>query len=240
MTLLERYLAGEHQEVWEDIYDVAATPEVVADVQAVAAETMRRVRANLEKIVARLEAEEFEFHDPAAALCPPSPKVATLLQEVDDKISRLRVDEFPGRPLPPSVRAFYEIVGSVNLTGVSAKWPDPEAEDDDFDSDTFLSDGLLVAPVEELVLAADEIVENTGCLAFSPDLFTKEDASGGPPYAFYIASPSLDAFCAELDVAFVPYLRWAVLEWGGFPGLRHYENAPEDWLEALKADLDPF
>lgn len=240
MGLIDRYLAGQEVEVWEEIYEMTRTPEAIAEVDLVAAETMRRVRFDLVTLVDRLRTEGFRFHAPAEALAPPSPRVEVLLSELDAKVATIAADGFPGLPLAPSVRAFYRVVGAVNLTGVSSLWHAPQARDPDYDAEHFLGDGLVVMPIDDLVLAVDEIPAGTASLPFSPDIFHKDDISGGPPYGFDVVSPSLDAFCTEVQLAFVPYLRWCILEWGGFPGLRHYANAPTGWLDALRDGLARF
>lgn len=64
MTYLERYRAGEYEQVWADL--VALGPKAYSgpaheDALAVARETMRRVRANLETLVPRLVAAGYQF-----------------------------------------------------------------------------------------------------------------------------------------------------------------------------------
>jgi hypothetical protein len=63
-TFLDRYLAGEHVAVWEDL--VALGPRVrqtryLADATAVADETMRRARQNVKLLLKRLDAMEYRF-----------------------------------------------------------------------------------------------------------------------------------------------------------------------------------
>ncbi|MET7458644.1 hypothetical protein ABZT03_43990 [Streptomyces sp. NPDC005574] len=62
MTLVDRYLAGEHEAAWDEIYDLPVTAATMAEVEIVADETMRRVHGNLSLIVQRLDAQAFSFH----------------------------------------------------------------------------------------------------------------------------------------------------------------------------------
>jgi hypothetical protein len=64
--LLARYQQGEREQVWADLLSLG--PEVreapyLADAQAVARETMRRARHNVELIVARLRQLDYQFWD---------------------------------------------------------------------------------------------------------------------------------------------------------------------------------
>ncbi|MET7458645.1 hypothetical protein ABZT03_43995 [Streptomyces sp. NPDC005574] len=117
---------------------------------------------------------------------------------IDEKTSEVVIDGFRGQPLAPSVRAFYHQVGSVNLTGYSHRWPPPIPVSAQYGAPYFLGDGLFVHSVNELLLAAEEIPAGSSNLGFSPDIFHKEDISGGPPYSFDVVSPSLDAFCTTI------------------------------------------
>jgi hypothetical protein len=63
-TFLQRYQAGEHVEVWDDLVSLgpAARHELYQkDAAAVAAETMRRVRRNVETLIGRLAGMGYRF-----------------------------------------------------------------------------------------------------------------------------------------------------------------------------------
>jgi hypothetical protein len=63
-SLLERYLNGHCQQVWDDLYALGPSVrrlDFVDDALAVAHETMRRVRANCELLIARLQALGWRF-----------------------------------------------------------------------------------------------------------------------------------------------------------------------------------
>ena len=109
-SYLDRYRAGEHVAVWREL--AALGPAVrdqptYDDARAVARETMTRVRHNVELLVARLQALDFRFVEPARAHEPPTPAL----------LARLDALEAQAGPLPLALRAFYEEVGSVCLMG---------------------------------------------------------------------------------------------------------------------------
>ena len=109
-SYLARYQQGEHEAVWRDLVALGARvrePAVRDDARAVAAETMRRVRHNLELLVPRLREIGFEFASPDDALRPPEPRTLAILDELERTVG----------PVPLSLRAFFEIVGSVCLMG---------------------------------------------------------------------------------------------------------------------------
>lgn len=106
--LLERYVAGEHAAVWQDLValgDAVRKRLVRAEAVAVAKETMRRVRANLLTIVQRMRDRGFDFDEPDKAFVPASP----------DAVHRLDEFEHQWGILPLSVRAWYEVIDSINL-----------------------------------------------------------------------------------------------------------------------------
>jgi hypothetical protein len=72
----------------------------------VAEETMRRARANVELLIERLRAAGYEFQYPEAMHVRPT----------DAEIARLDTLESELGPLPLSLRIFYELVGTVDLT----------------------------------------------------------------------------------------------------------------------------
>ncbi|SOD03333.1 hypothetical protein SAMN05216486_11028 [bacterium JGI 053] len=136
MSYLERYLAGEQEQVWAELLalgaDVRREP-VLADARAVAAETMRRVRRNCERIVGRLQAAGYKFgaYPDGEERWTEGPLVAPTAE------SRADVEALAGRvgPLPLSLEAFWSEVGSVDLVGMHPSLPD-------------MSDPLAVDPPE--------------------------------------------------------------------------------------------
>jgi hypothetical protein len=190
-TFLERYQAGDHMQVWADLEalgDAVREKRYFVDAQAVANETMKRVRHNAEVVVDRLESLGYQFESNADGIgdmlegmqrgmeqtdryaeflkqnpSAPNPnfpefhavleplrrqnealqpqrlaarEMLNALQEqirerggesakrqaieapsptVADEIAE--IEEWAGGPLPLSLRAWCEIVGSVSLVG---------------------------------------------------------------------------------------------------------------------------
>ncbi|HET7459137.1 MAG TPA: hypothetical protein VFJ74_15920 [Gemmatimonadaceae bacterium] len=108
---LERYLAGEHVAVWDELLalgaDVRKEP-VYSDARAVARETMTRVRHNVELLATRLRELGFRFTYPDEVVAPPDADIVARLD---------RIEAEAGGPLPIALRAFFEHVGSVCLMG---------------------------------------------------------------------------------------------------------------------------
>ena len=77
--------------------------------------------------------------------------------------------------------------------------------------------------------------------ALAPDDLHKDNTSGGDPYGLLLPCPAADfEFINERHgLLFVPYLRLAVLRWGGFPGLEGREEE-SPLLSELTAGLEPF
>ena len=107
-TYLDRYLAGEHLQVWNELVargDAVREEPVFADAYAVATELMGRVRRNVKQLIPRLRAIGYVF----AAEAP----VADPIDEVDAYIAAM--EEWG--PLPLALRAFYTVVGAIDLEG---------------------------------------------------------------------------------------------------------------------------
>jgi hypothetical protein len=106
-SFFSRYLAGDHQNVWEELQALGEIVEqpLRTDALDVARETMRRVKINLEMIVHRLKKLGFQFLESDQAFVPAQ---SHTLQFLDDFEQRWGT-------LPLSVRAWYEYVHSVNL-----------------------------------------------------------------------------------------------------------------------------
>jgi hypothetical protein len=240
MNYLERYLNGEHERVWDELQ--ALGPAVHQDPHyspacEVAAETMRRVRRNCQLIITRLRALGYVFgtypdgstgYYTQGPLLPPSEKTLAALAELEARTG----------PLPLSLVAFWQEVGTVDLVGMHPSWPsgldplvvnEPEAAIYDLDNWEWL--------VEEGEAERSERFE----AGLAPDDLHKDNVSGGEAYS--VALPELSADFVLLnerhELLFVPYLRMAVLRWGGFPGLDGRVSRFEA-LGDLVAGLEPF
>lgn len=119
---LDRYLAGDHEAVWAELRGLGPAVDeepVRADADAVARETMGRVRSNVELIAARLREVGYRFgfawRPESTALGNTDPVVGTPHHDLSRTLAKL---EGHNVHLPLSLRAFYEVVGSVNLVGI--------------------------------------------------------------------------------------------------------------------------
>jgi hypothetical protein len=215
MSFLDRYASGEYERVWGDL--VALGHEVrhaayFGDAYAVAKETMRRVRRNVEVLVERLNRLGYEFARPEAAHIPPGAGTA----------ERIVAMEESSGPLPLSLRAFYQVVGSVDFTQSRdqlVRYHRPERAGAQDVQVLGEEDPLVVAPLTEL---AEEAASATGRVyfCFAADEFHKANYSGGENYHVWLPDPRADFEIVGMygiDERFVEYLR-ATLSWGGFRG----------------------
>lgn len=235
MDYLQRYKQGECEPVWAELTalgDRVREPEVFEQARQVAEETMRRVRRNLEKLVARLRAMDYQFGvypDGSTGYYTSGP----LVQPAPDFRSNMQALEQAVGPLPLSLVAFWEQVGSVDFVGMLRSWPSG-------------LDPLVVNGPEGAVWVLDEIEEHIdpqGRLEadLAPDALHKDNTSGGSPYAVLLPEPGADFILRNEghDMYFVPYLRFAMLRYGGFPGLDG-GSAEFNALPTLLDDLEPF
>jgi hypothetical protein len=266
MNYLERYRGGEYEQVWSDLQ--ALGPSVrqephYSQAREVAAETMRRVRRNCELLVSRLGALGYVFGtypDGSTGYYSEGPLVAP---SGETRAGRVELEAEVGGPLPLSLVTFWEEVGEVDFVGMHPEWPDG-------------LDPLVVCPPEAAVSLLYEVEGNNiseksihrelrGALGdenfeapkffagLAPDDLHKDNVSGGDPYGVALPCPSADfVFLYEgHNLLFVPYLRVAILRWGGFPGLdrsvarcgfRGLEGRAVRFepLESLIEGLEPF
>lgn len=237
MNYLERYRNGEYEQVWSDLQTLGPTirqEPYYSQAQEVAVETMSRVRRNCEQLVVRLRTLGFIFGTfpdgslrsyPTQPLSPPSDVILADCAELEAQAG----------PLPLSLVAFWQEVGSVDLVGMHPAWPDG-------------LDPLVIEPPEgALALLYDYEGVEGGSENFplfaglAPDDFHKDNVSGGDPYGVRLPNTSADfLFLYERhSLLFVPYLRFAILHWGGFPGLDG-KAVQFDPLEGLVEGLEPF
>lgn len=222
MNLLDRYLGGEREQVWAHMQALGPIGQGHAqydDARAVAAETMRRVRGNVELVRIRLIESGYQLAAPDRAhVLPPADAGAQL-------------DAFERRhgPLPLSLRAFYEFVGTVNFMQsadqlvhwhrrVQATEPVPEV------SYAGECDPLVVGPLDQQGAERDH---RQGMYAWylAPDECHKANYSGGMNYHVLLPNDGADfriygMICNEADQFgdwFVDYLR-ETIRGGGFRG----------------------
>lgn len=224
---LERYLAGEHERVWDELIELGARVReepFLADATAVAHETMRRVRHNLSLLIPRLDALGYQFYGDPTMYTPNRsgrltipPRLATPHEETR---AHLDAVERALGTLPLSLRAFYEVIGAVNLVGEPPIPPDDDsALLDVVDSDWHdggwragaVMDPLLVygiATVYDDLIAGRREPRKDGMpgevLILFPDALVKYDISGFVPVGVELPCPSVDAPLHFIGSHFVP------------------------------------
>lgn len=261
MTFLQRYQNGEYEQVWKELIalgDVVSSPLYQADAIAVADETMRRVRHNVELLYKRLLGIDYRFVEPSYAFVPPP-------NDVEEKITKL--ENIIGA-LPLSLKSWFRHVGGVNFVGSHpslssyGQWGDFEP----YDSDSpYYTDPLFFDDVDAAIEEIEEVKiyndkgENFVWLKV-PDWFHKADVSGGT-YEFDLPSANTDTRLTNEphETYFVDYLRQS-FRWGGFLGFDLHTNVkfaawrekwhiqseypnvpiPYDLLQELSKDLLPI
>lgn len=267
-TYLDRYLAGEREAVWAELTALGAAARdepLEPDATAVARETMRRARANVELLAQRLTAIGYRFiRDMQDQPFEPSDAEA---------LATLRQLQREYGPLPLSVTSWYEEVGAVDFRGVypglsafetvdlsnlgmffqgrrlrvsltpefrilsdtPAPAPDPDA--------SLPSDPLVIFVCNEaLVDELDEGDQTIASYSLAPDALHKANVSGGDGPHIDFGQVGMDAPLRGDDwngIPFITYLR-TVFAWGGFPGLRAAANPPRALLASLCDGLQPL
>jgi hypothetical protein len=228
MSYLDRYLNGDFEGVWSDLQSLGPSALNHSEAEAVSIETMRRVRRNCEAIVARLASLGYDFaRFPHGELRRPAP--VPFAPPSRETLADLAELEQEAGPLPLSLKAFWREVGAVDLIGRHLGWPDG-------------LDPLVVDPPEGALSFIYDEGDGEGMFAaLAPDDLHKDNTSGGDPYGLLLPCPAADfEFINERHgLLFVPYLRLALLRWGGFPGL---ESREEEFAlpGELTAGLEPF
>jgi hypothetical protein len=261
---LGRYRRGEREAVWRDLLALGElTPGTAAwwTVDAVARETMSRARRNVELLVQRLDEVGYRFEAPRAPSAEPLTRCVFVPPRPD---VRQRVDDLEARtgPVPLSLRAWWEEVGTVDLTGSHPDWPTG--------SPGILNDALVVNPVESVLSAYEEWSEERASedpewreeafdAPLAPDILHKADVSGGLPCAIRLPDGGADALLRNVamlmpdvrrpdglgvDVpepteTLVGYLRRS-FRWAGFPGFEALPRRPDDMLARLRRELLPL
>src|SRR5262245_32984592 len=126
MNYLERYRNGEYERVWCELqslgHAVREEPHYSA-ARKVATETMRRVRRDCKLIVSRLRDLGYVFgvySDGSTGYYTQGPLV------LPSDVSRADIATLEDRigPIPISLYAFWQEVGSVDLVGMRFSWPE--------------------------------------------------------------------------------------------------------------------
>ena len=246
--LLDRYHEGDCRGVWHELLaygDAIHTSPSLPDAEAIATETMRRAKANVKTILARLPEIGYRLADPLYA--PPG-SISAYSEPADDVEDQILSFEKTIGPLPLSIKAWYRQVGTVCLCS------DQEGEEEALPEDWteplwgIYLDPLVVWPPEYTlneVETAEPFVGDDGLVRFevsmSPDYYQKDATSGGSPYCFALPDPAADTkiFYEPHDTTFVEYLR-IVFAWGGFPGFERLEKQLPESLNYLREGMIPL
>jgi hypothetical protein len=147
---------------------------------------------------------------------------------------RKEIAEFEKRvgAMPLSLRAFYEVVGEVNLIGHHPIL-DPR-------NNTVATDPLVVYAFDEGAVEYDEDEDGPAAITIAPDDLHKANTSGGDPYEMAIPDLRADGelLNERRELFFVDYLRLC-FRFGGFPGYEGQATVPSE-LATLGADLLAF
>lgn len=252
-TYLDRYLRGEHEQVWAELVALgeldAAQPlaaETYADAAAVAHETMRRVRYNLDLLIPRLRELGYAFgYGWAIARGVLSPEAAAQWEQDEpplsppegDLVSVIAELERRTGALPLSLRAFYEIVGGCNFVGAHPHWDSHR-----LDPLRVLSAHAVLRLDDENHWSDDRRDDGRYELPIAPDEYFKYLYSGGGPYVLPLTGVVADAPLVYEwhDTTFVNYLR-TCFRWGGFPGWERMPAVvPKPTLAILTEGLLPM
>lgn len=233
MGFYDRYLNGETEKVYEEIYklgDDAFLKENFDDIEKVLIETFERVTYNLEIIFKELININYLFktkfnYNFERPLVKPLPNTEKLLHQLDKSVKRFGF-------VPLSLKMFYRIVGACNFA-----W-DYETNED------FIwryADPIQIASLDDLVAeVADknnledlkECYEEDGfvSIALSADYLHKDNISGGPAYSLQLTpKQSIDGqfLNEEHETTFINYLR-ICFDNCGFPRIK-IENKQSDY-----------
>ncbi len=246
---LERYQQGKQEQVWADLLalgEQVRTEPFYTDAMAVARETMRRARFNIELLLERLPALGYAFgytwaetaEQDWVALQPP----VFARPKPDAEVRIAELERLVG-PIPLALHAWYEQVGAVNLVGSA---PDEWAVATEMGLDPLqvwpIEDQLDHAQAwqEERAMSGEDAV-HPFFLTIAPDYLFKVNTSGSGPYHLLLPNAAVDAPLLDEwhQTTFVNYLR-ICFRWGGLPGLEHASAVPRKELAALTEGLFPL
>ncbi|CAL78659.1 hypothetical protein BRADO4957 [Bradyrhizobium sp. ORS 278] len=244
-TLLKRYLAGEFDQVWREIRAYPLIEgEFRDEVMEVADATMRRVAQNADLIASRLEAVGWQ------ALSSEYQGLRTPPATGDEAIFA-RIVEISGAPIPPTLLAFWRVVGGINwVWDYNSKDHPPDLG---FSLPSEEHDALCVDAPSVITYLFDEWIYQKASICpnaehhlridLAPDYLHKANISGGSPYCIRVPFFGADPLFSDErhGLPFLDYLRLA-FRWAGFPGLdRHAARRDvQDFVARFGKDFIPF
>jgi len=89
---LVRYRAGERARVWGELFSLGAgirEESILPDAVAVARETMRRCRENIERLTERLRSMRYQFRRPEEVFVPPAVDVLAQIADIENRVGPL-------------------------------------------------------------------------------------------------------------------------------------------------------
>ncbi|MCG8594045.1 MAG: hypothetical protein MI785_06680 [Kiloniellales bacterium] len=240
--LLTRYRAGAFDEVWRELRSHQRIDGAYRDeVLEVAEETMKRVARNVDLVSERLRSEGW---------CALFGELRCFPSSDDLEVFR-RIEAITEGPLPPSLSAFWMVVGGIDWV-----W---DYQSDDYVPDLGVElsldemDPLSIDPANRVTylfeewelqkVQLDSDLVDPFRLDLSADDLHKMNVSGGASYGvelpFFGADP---VFVNEPHgLPFVDYLRLC-FRWAGFPGLEaHGEREDvQSFVRTFGQGLEPF
>jgi Domain of unknown function (DUF6745) len=245
----ERYMAGDHRQVWLELIALGASvrnDQYAADALAVAYATMSRIAWNIGTIVERLREIGYEFEADSSVRENVIPfgvarwnlwmntgvreRPAPLMPPERRPADMIRLEQDAGQ-LPISLRAWFQVVGSVTLLG---KHPALSPGDG-----TLHPDPLVIVPFSQVLRAWDASPPEVG-VEGQPFVAELAPYTGGQSYSMRLPAVGIDALLENEPhrLSFVDYLRLA-LQWGGFPGFESAGQRPKE-IEFLTQELLAF
>jgi len=250
-SFLCRYQHGEREQVWTTLRNFEETVREERhfdDALAVAVETMKRVRRNVEMLIDRLTESGYQFDEKIKFPLSPPEKHPGLLSFVEQDIWTLGL----------SAWAWIEVVGEVNLSGRHPKWKGVndrswntlevqfEQRDEFIDHELYeieLCEGVDIESESVVLDSLDELPQHIHRIYVGDDGW--HNVRGGwivHRHEILVPDKSADA-TIDLDVKrmfFVDYLRY-VFKWGGFPNFERLGYQPHDEpVRTLAKELLPI
>lgn len=250
--LYERYLNGSYQKVYEELlqaHEQVFVEPLYEDALLVGKEMMRRVRQNVELVVARLQTIGYRFGEGFWEEDISSEAKALIEQDIPvfqappvETPERLVLLEQLAGPLPFALTCWYEQVGVVNLIGRFPSFDD-RVLDDAYGA---ILDPLFIYSLEMLLKmgrgpGTGKAWNREQTISLSPDHYYKYHFSGSGAYSILLPAKVFDTslLLERHQTTFVNYLRQC-FRWGGFPGLEIENRLPENVVSFLTANLLDF
>jgi hypothetical protein len=237
-TLVTRYQNGEHVEVWRELValgDGIREGPYVEPANAIARETMRRARHNVELLFSRLRELDYEFYgEDSEPFRPCTPEEAEALTQAGRN----------GLILPLSLAAWIKEVGWVDFAG---SHPALSFNEDDDGRPGIYTDPMEITCWNFLDISKAwkrrRVQKNKPVrIELGADAKSKARFAAGwqaeGTYSILLPNSAADALIdgAPTAVTFVEYLRLS-FQWGGFPGWANYQKRPEKELDFLRKGL---